>query len=59
MIAAKYQETGEPTLGIFDRIMIWLWLGQNCAVLEAGLPGFDDPYGNGHSRSSPDDPRFC
>ncbi|MEM8664314.1 MAG: cytochrome c [Pseudomonadota bacterium] len=49
-IAEAFETVSGQELGIADRLMVGLWLGQIRATLEAGLPRFDDPYGNGRSR---------
>ncbi|MGO7964708.1 c-type cytochrome [Rhizobium ruizarguesonis] len=44
-------KTGE-TLGLMQRLLIGLWLRQVRGRIEAGLPRFDEPIGNGRSRDA-------
>jgi hypothetical protein len=50
---AHEKKTGRR-LGLAERTMVALWLSQIRTRLAAGLPRFDEPYGNGRSR----DPQY-
>lgn len=50
LVAEKYQAKTGRKLGLLERGMITVWLRQLRTRLNAGLPRFDDPFGNGRSR---------
>ncbi|HUG37691.1 MAG TPA: cytochrome c, partial [Candidatus Limnocylindrales bacterium] len=49
-IDAAHEEATGAALGPGERVMVRLWLLQIRSTIEAGLPRFDEPYGNGRSR---------
>jgi cytochrome c5 len=53
-ISEAYRKKTGRKLGLADRAMVSLWLGQIRGRISAGLSRFDEPFGNGQSR----DPQF-
>ncbi|MBZ9938948.1 cytochrome c [Mesorhizobium sp. BR1-1-16] len=49
-ISKAYAAKTGRELGIAERIMIWAWLREIRGRIQAGLPRFDAPFGDGRSR---------